>query len=87
MSKASRVKLNSDHIEKLNQLKFEICYVIDNEMTRYQWTQLELAFHVGATQSCINKVVNKKVDELSFNQLFRYLVILKPEFRCIVSPY
>ena len=87
MSRKSRVQYQSGHIEKLNEIKFLICNVIDHEMVRLQWTPLTLACHFGTTPSNISRVLNKKVDELTFNQLFRYLVILRPEFKCLVSPY
>ena len=72
--------------EKLNEIKFEICRVLDHEMHNQRRTQKELARRLGTTESCISRVRNRKVDHVTFNQLFRYLAVLNPNFKIMIAP-
>lgn len=72
--------------EKLNQIKLEICCVLDREFAFTQLTQKELAKKLGTSQSNISRVENKKIEELTFNQLFRFLAVVNPNFKILVSP-
>ena len=73
--------------EKMNELKFELCVAIDREINNMRMSQVRIACHLGTSQANISRVGNKKVDQLTFNQLFRYLVILKPDIRMLLSSY
>lgn len=72
---------------RLNQEKFQICHLIDYEISFMQMTTLGAAQMLGTTAANISRIRNKKVDQLRFNQLFQYLAMLRPEFRMLVSPY
>lgn len=75
-----------ESVEKLNEVKFEICRILDYEMTYTQRTQQQLALRLGTSQANISRVMNRKVNELTFNQLFRYLAILRPSFKILIAP-
>jgi len=70
----------------VGEVKFEICRVLDLEMQGFRRTQKELAHRLGTTESCISRVRNRKVDNVTFNQLFRYLAVLNPNFKIMIAP-
>ncbi len=77
--------------EKINELKFELFMVIDHEVhyliTGEGRTHRSIAAELGTTPACLSRVINKKFHLVSFNQLFRFLVILKPDVRMLISTY
>ena len=90
MSRKSRRYNPEVNIEKVNELKFEICKIIDWELAHQRIAQRGLkacAFQLGTDPANVSCVVNKKVEQLTFNQLFRYLVVLRPDIRMMFSNY
>ena len=73
--------------ETLNELKFEICKAIDWEIGYFQMGQTEAAAWLGTSQANISRVRRKRVEQLSFNQLFNYLVSLRPDIKMTLSSY
>lgn len=71
--------------EKLNEIEIEICRAIEFEIRLLYWEQKTIARKLGTSESCVSKVLNRRVNELTFNQLFRYLAVLNPRFRILIS--
>ena len=89
MGRRSALRLESP--DKINELKFELCRVIDYEVdyliTGDGRSRRGIAAQLGTTEACLSRVVNKKTKLVSFDQLFRFLVILKPDVRMLISTY
>jgi DNA-binding Xre family transcriptional regulator len=83
MSRPNRCRIKND--ERLNLAKEEICIALRKSMARKRWNQTELAEWLGTTRSCVCRVQARNVKELTFNQLFRYLSVLEPEFKILIS--
>ncbi len=80
--------LKGESEEKLNELKMELCRAIDYEvhkLIRAGISKKMLAFELGTSQANLSRAINKKTETLTFNQLFRFLVILQPAARILVS--
>lgn len=76
--------------EKLKELKYELCVVIDYEVHKLWRTGVSrrrIANQLGTSQATLSKVCCKRTDQLTFNQLFRFLVLLKPSARMLISTY
>lgn len=83
-------KIRMEEQDKLNELKFEMCMIIDKELSYHrvsQRGQKYAAAYLGTSQANISRVVRKKVEQLTFNQLFRYLIALRPDVRIMFSTY
>lgn len=78
---------HANEIEKLNEVKWQICTHINKYMVRHQRTRQWLAYEMETSVSCASKVLNYKVEELSLSQLFKYFVRLNPRFKVLISPY
>lgn len=75
-----------NEIEKLNEVKKQICWQINRYAIRFQRSRNELAYEMGTSPSCASKVLNYKFNELSLSQLFKYYVRLNPRFKILISP-
>lgn len=88
MSRRSLIENCDEHLqEKLNQLKYQLCKAIEYEIYRIRLTQYRAAVMLGTSQANVSRVVRKRTDQLTFNQLFRYLIILKPDVVMAISTY
>lgn len=82
-----RLKLSnasSDH-EKINEVKREICINIRRLAYRKRLNQKMLARYIGTSEANVSRVIRHRFDQISVNQLFRYLTILEPNFRILIS--
>lgn len=79
--------LRLESIDKLNEMKEVLCNAIDHEMVLMHEIPSRIAGHLGTSPANISRVRNKRVEQLTFNQLFRYLVILRPDVKILVSSY
>ena len=70
---------------KLDHVKIEVCQSIRRIAMRNGWDQRLLARHIGTSESSVSRVIRHRVDELTLNQLFRYLAILEPNFKIQIS--
>lgn len=88
---ARRGKLRLESKKKLDALKFEICLVLDYDIhltcRELQISKKALAVHLGTSEANLSRIGNKRLDQLTFNQLFRYLVILRPDVRMLISTH
>lgn len=71
---------------KLDEVKLEVCRVLRHEILCSRKSQKQIAIRLGTSQGNISRVLNQRVETLTINQLFRYLAILKPKFKILVSP-
>lgn len=69
----------------LEPIKKEICYHIRRYAMKRGWTQKELAKQIGVSEAKVSQVVRLRLDQLTVDQLFRYLIILKPQVRILIS--
>ena len=70
---------------KIDEVKVEVCQAIRRVAMREGWTQKQLAFYIGTSSTRAGHAVKQQVDELTLDQLFRYLAALYPKFRVHVS--
>lgn len=75
------------HQQKLNSMKFQICELIDRELLYMRLNQKQAAVVMATNQANVSRVRNRRVEQLTLDQLFRYLVLLKPYCRMMVAPY
>lgn len=69
----------------MDEVKIEVCQAIRRVARREGWTQRQLAFYIGTSPTRAGHAVKQQVDELTLDQLFRYLANLYPRFRVHVS--
>jgi len=80
-----KIKLEFRHEAQLEQTMIYLCGMIRQSAIRRCWTHKELALLLGTSQGCVSRVIRAKTDDLTINQLFRYLVILEPDFKILIS--
>jgi hypothetical protein len=85
MRSPNRWDYNYKGREKLKEVKLELCYLIKRHQARENLTAKALAFYMGTSQSNVSLVSRLNVDKLTINQLFRYLVLLEPEFKMLIA--
>lgn len=73
--------------QKMAEVKLEICRILRREILYSHRSQKEIAWRLGTSQGNVSRVLNQRVDALTVNQLFRYLAILKPDFKILVAPH
>jgi|GEM_PF-4571371 len=71
--------------EKIDAVKLELCYAIDRAIARQMWTYAEAAFWMGTSKANVSRVVNKRTNRLTVGQLVKYLAVVCPHFRFMVS--
>jgi predicted XRE-type DNA-binding protein len=76
---------NKEYEEKLNNIKWEVCRMLQRVAHRNGWYQYQLASRLGTTQSRISHVFGQKYDKLTFDQLFTYLIIAEPRFKILIA--
>lgn len=62
-----------------------ICVEIARTISRRGWTQMQAALRLRTSQACVSRVESYRVEQLTFNQLFRYLARLSPHLKVTVS--
>ena len=72
-------------IQKINEIKFYLCHQIDKASHRRRFDYKMLAEFLGTSQGAVSRVVNKRIDDVTVNQLFNYLTILEPNFELLIS--
>ncbi|MGE0763676.1 MAG: XRE family transcriptional regulator [Bdellovibrionales bacterium] len=72
-------------LEREHEIKVQVCRAIDRVAGRYGMTQKELAMILGTSRSCVSRMMNRKVEDLSFNQLFRFAIRLAPYFKILIA--
>lgn len=72
-------------IKKIDAVKKDLCAAIKKIALSYGWNQKLLAWHLGTSEARVSHVIRCRVEQLTLNQLFRYLARLKPEFRFLLS--
>lgn len=73
------------NIDKLNEVKMELCKAIRRVAWREGWTQEQLAIYCGTNETWISLAVRHEVEKLTVNQLFRYLIIISPGLRMMIA--
>jgi len=71
--------------QKLKEIKTELCHLIKRSARRRNYDQKTMAFYMGTTPSNASLVDNIRIEQLTINQLFRYLVNLEPNFRMLIA--
>lgn len=71
--------------DKLNEIKRQICYLINQYTAREQVTNRQLAFRMQTSLSCTSKVLGYKFNNLTLSQLFKYLVRLYPRSKVLIA--
>ena len=74
-----------DRDEKLNQAKVLLCRTAMKAARRKGYTRKQMAIYMGTTKSNVSLIENQRVERLTFNQLFRYLVNLEAKFELLIS--
>lgn len=82
-----RIFILPDTQAKIDEVKVQLCDAIYKEIISLRRTQKDVARRLGTTQSNVSRVINRRVKYLTLSQLFRYLSVLNPDFRILISPY
>ena len=80
-----RPPLTANQQQKINEHKHQLCAAIDRLIDRFQLTATQAAFELKTSTANISRVRNRQVEQLTFNQLFDYLVRLKTNHQILVS--
>ena len=62
------------------ETKDYLCLVISRAMAKMQMNQLAMANYLGCSRSVVSEVQNRKINRLSFNQLFEILGKVAPYY-------
>jgi hypothetical protein len=69
----------------LDEVKKELCSTIRKFALARGWNQRELAGNILASEATASRICRLRTEELTINQLFRYLAFLHPGFRLLIS--
>lgn len=68
--------MKSDEQERrLQQIKRDLCYMLQRIHVQRGWSARQMAIRLGTTQSRLSHALGSRVDKVTFNQLFNYLII------------
>lgn len=67
------------------EIKLQACLAIKRIALRYGMTQRELAVYLCTSESCVSRMMNEKVENVSYDQLFRFVTRLAPNFKFLIS--
>lgn len=70
---------------RLDDLKKEICKALQRICNRNRLTLEQMAEHMGTSRSRASEALNAKLDRLTLDQLFIYLVLVAPEFKFLIA--
>jgi predicted XRE-type DNA-binding protein len=70
---------------KLDFVKRQVCQNIRAVAFRMGMNQRELADYLCTSQSCVSRLCRVQIEQISLNQLFRFLIILAPNFEFLIS--
>jgi predicted XRE-type DNA-binding protein len=76
---------NPETIEKLNEVKMQLCLEIKRSFRKNRWDQREAARNLKTSRSCMHHVDALKVEKLTVNQLFKYLARAEPNFEILIA--
>jgi len=85
MSRKAHVQLTPEPTKKYDEIKTELCNVIQQVARRRQWRGYELALYAGCARTTICYVENKNIDRLTIGQLFKYLARIEPGFKMLIA--
>ena len=71
--------------EKIDEVKLELCRALYFEIIYAHCDYQGIANKLGTSPANVSRVMNKRIANLTINQLFRYLAILNPRFRVLIS--
>jgi hypothetical protein len=73
------------HDQRLRDVKVMLCQKLITAVWQEQKPPEAIAAKLGTSRSTISLIQQERVDRLTFNQLFLFLVILRPNFEILVS--
>ena len=81
------LKMQSDENQQKREreIKLQACWAIKRIAFRYGMNQRELAFYLGTAESCVSRMMKEKVEAVSYEQLFRFITRLAPNFKFLIS--
>lgn len=86
MARRSSFKLNECEERKLDEVKIHLCQVIRRAMGRQtHYSSSATAIKLGTSRACVSRVQRSVAKDVTFNQLFRYLVRLEPNVKILIS--
>lgn len=86
MGRRARRPLSEAEQRKLDEVKLQLCLTLRRSMARMDhYSSTRLAIMMGTSRACVSKVQCARIEELTFNQLFGYLVRLEPNFKILIS--
>ncbi len=84
--KRRRWKCEDNIFPSVTNAKEEICWALRKAVQQQRMTQDQIAALLHTSQATVSRAIRyPTAKSLSFNQLFRYLSILQPRFRIMIS--
>lgn len=80
-----RKTTNPNEIDRINEVKRQICLLINKYGILYQLNRQQLADRMETSLSCTSKVLNNKYEVLTLSQLFKYLAKIHPRFKILIA--
>lgn len=87
MARKKQKKLTLEEEQKLDAVKLQLCLAVRKAMKRERWgyQPTYMAAMMGTTRVRVTHVQIGATKKVSFNQLFRYLVQVAPNFEILIS--
>lgn len=71
--------------DALDDLKMDLCFIIQREVLRKQWTQKQMSIYLGTSRAICSQIDYRKIKKLTVSQLFLYLAKIAPHFQCLIA--
>lgn len=85
MRRSLNPPLDAREKEKLDEVKRQLCWRLRQSIARRAFRPGYAAIKVGTSRARITQVECGQIENLSFNQLFTYLVRLEPKFEVLIA--
>lgn len=86
MAPKKRWRMDDNVFKSVQGAKMEICRALRKAVEEERMTQIQMAARLRTSQANVSRAIRyPTATKLSFDQLFRYLIELRPRFRIMIS--
>lgn len=72
-------------IKREKEVKMQACLALKRLALRYGMSQNQMALRLGISRSSVSRMMNLRVENISYDQLFRSVTRLAPNFKFLIS--
>ncbi len=85
MGRRSFQRLSERQEAKAREIKLKLCAKLRRSMSRPGWSSGRAAAVMGTSQAVVSHIWCDRVEKLTFNQLFRFLILLELHLDVLIS--